>query len=76
MVVIVPGSIVWIAAFDEVPRHLFRVDVVHGDCVEGVALTTPETLCALLTAPGSPPNEGVLTRSAAALDLMLSGERR
>ena len=44
--------------------------------VEGVALTTPETLCALLTAPGSPPNEGVLTRSAAALDLMLSGERR
>ncbi len=44
--------------------------------VAGVALTTPETLCALLTAPGHPSNEGVLSRSAAALDLMLSGERR
>lgn len=42
---IVPGSIVWIAAFDEVPRHLFRVDVVHGDCVEGVALTGPLAGC-------------------------------
>lgn len=40
-----PGSVVWIADFDEVPRHLFRVDVVHEDCVEGVALTGPLAGC-------------------------------
>ncbi len=42
---IAPGSIVWIAAFDEVPRHLFRVDVVWEDCVGGVALTGPLAGC-------------------------------
>ncbi|MFO1522865.1 MAG: nuclease-related domain-containing protein [Kiritimatiellia bacterium] len=42
--------------------------------VEGVALTTPDSLCRLLTRPGEPLNEGVMLRSAAAIDLMLSGE--
>lgn len=37
----IPGAIVWIAAFDEVPRHLFRVEVVYDDCVGGIALTGP-----------------------------------
>lgn len=40
-----PGSIVWIAAFDEVPQHLFRVDAVYEDCVGGVALTGPLAGC-------------------------------
>lgn len=38
-----PGSIVVIAAFDDVPEHLFRVDEVYDDCVTGVALTGPLT---------------------------------
>ena len=36
-----PGSVVWVAAFDDVPQHLFRVDEVYEDCVGGVALTGP-----------------------------------
>jgi hypothetical protein len=41
----IPGTIVWIAAFDEVPRHLFRVDEVYPDSVGGVALTGPLAGC-------------------------------
>lgn len=59
MVVIVPGSIVWIAAFDEVPQHLFRVDVVHEDCVGGVALTGPLASCY-----GEPALESILGPAA------------
>lgn len=39
--VFLPGTIVWIAAFDDVPQHLFRVCEVFEDCVGGVALTGP-----------------------------------
>ncbi|WP_233145784.1 hypothetical protein [Phaeobacter sp. 22II1-1F12B] len=35
------GSVVVIAAFDDVPEHLFRVDTVYDDCVGGHALTGP-----------------------------------
>jgi len=35
------GDVVLIAAFDDVPEHLFRVDEVFEDCVTGVALTGP-----------------------------------
>jgi hypothetical protein len=35
------GTVVWVAAFDDVPEHLFRVDEVYEDCVGGVALTGP-----------------------------------
>lgn len=41
----IPGTIVWIAAFDEVPRHLFRVDAVYLDSIGGVALTGPLVGC-------------------------------
>jgi hypothetical protein len=36
-----PDDIVVIAAFDDVPEHLFRVVEVHEDCVTGTALTGP-----------------------------------
>ena len=36
-----PGDVVVIAAFDEVPEHLFQVDEVLEVCVTGVALTGP-----------------------------------
>ncbi len=36
-----PGDVVVIAAFDDVPEHLFQVDEVFEDCVTGVALTGP-----------------------------------
>lgn len=36
-----PGDVVVIGAFDEVPEHWFRVDEVYDDCVGGVALTGP-----------------------------------
>jgi hypothetical protein len=36
-----PGDVVLIAAFDEVPEHLFQVDEVLEDCVTGMALTGP-----------------------------------
>ena len=35
------GSIVVVAAFDEVPEHLFLVREVFEDFVAGVALTGP-----------------------------------
>jgi len=35
------GDVVLIAAFDDVPEHLFRVDEVFEDYVTGVALTGP-----------------------------------
>ena len=36
-----PGDTVVIAAFDDVPEHLFAVDEVHDDFVTGRALTGP-----------------------------------
>ncbi|OIQ65103.1 hypothetical protein GALL_533420 [mine drainage metagenome] len=36
-----PGDVVAIAAFDEVPEHLFTIEEVLDDCVTGVALTGP-----------------------------------
>ncbi len=39
--VIRPGDVVVIAAFDDVPEHLFRVEEVLEDCVTGFALTGP-----------------------------------
>ena len=36
-----PGDVLLIAAFDDVPEHLFQVDEVLEDCVTGVALTGP-----------------------------------
>ena len=36
-----PGDVVVIAAFDDVPEHLFQVDEVFEDCVTGIALTGP-----------------------------------
>lgn len=36
-----PGAIVVIAAFDEIPEHLFRIEEVHDDCVTGIALSGP-----------------------------------
>lgn len=35
------GDVVVLAAFDEVPEHLFQVEDVLGDCITGVALTGP-----------------------------------
>jgi hypothetical protein len=35
------GSIVVVAAFDEVPKHLFLVQEVFEDFVAGVVLTGP-----------------------------------
>lgn len=42
---IIPGDIVTIAAFDDVPEHQFEVEEVHEDCITGVALTGPLTGC-------------------------------
>ncbi|MCX7300158.1 MAG: hypothetical protein NTX73_07220 [Rhodobacterales bacterium] len=36
-----PGEVVVIAAFDDVPEHLFQIDSVEEDCVTGFALTGP-----------------------------------
>lgn len=35
------GMHVLIAAFDDVPEHVFEIHSVEGDCVTGVALTGP-----------------------------------
>ncbi len=35
------GDVVVIAAFDDVPQHLFRIDSVEEDCVTGIAVTGP-----------------------------------
>lgn len=32
-----PGDMMTIRAFDDIPKHLFRVDEVLEDCVTGVA---------------------------------------
>ena len=36
-----PGAIVMIAAFDDVPEHLFQIEEVLEDSVTGFALTGP-----------------------------------
>jgi hypothetical protein len=36
-----PGEVVVIAAFDDVPEHLFQIESVEDDCVTGFALTGP-----------------------------------
>ena len=36
-----PGVIVVIAAFDDIPEHLFQIDEVHEDRVTGIALSGP-----------------------------------
>ena len=41
MIVVQPGDVVVIGAFDDVPEHQFLVDEVLDDCVTGVALTGP-----------------------------------
>ena len=41
MIVVRPGDVVVIRAFDDVPEHHFKVDEVLDDCVTGVALTGP-----------------------------------
>ena len=41
MIVVQPGDVVVITAFDDVPEHQFRVDEVQDDYVTGVALTGP-----------------------------------
>ena len=38
---ITPGSIVLIAALDDIPEHSFLVDEVFEDCITGTALTGP-----------------------------------
>jgi hypothetical protein len=38
---LIPGCIVLIAVFDDVPEHSFRVEEVFEDCVTGIALTGP-----------------------------------
>ena len=50
------GSIVLIAAFDDVPEHQFEVQDVYDDCVTGMALTGPLAGCY-----GEPPLEMVLS---------------
>jgi hypothetical protein len=35
------GDVVLIAAFDDVPEHLFEVQEVFEDCITGIALTGP-----------------------------------
>ena len=35
------GTVVIIAAFDEVPDHQFVIHTVEVDCVTGIALTGP-----------------------------------
>lgn len=41
MIVVRPGDVVVIRAFDDVPEHHFKVDEVLDDCVTGMALTGP-----------------------------------
>ncbi|PTQ60737.1 hypothetical protein [Celeribacter persicus] len=41
MIDVHPDDIVIIAAFDDVPEHLFRVEEVYDDCITGQALTGP-----------------------------------
>ena len=36
-----PGSVVLIAAFDDIPEHQFQVEEVFDDLVTGIALTGP-----------------------------------
>lgn len=36
-----PGDVVVIAAFDEVPEHLFQIETVEENHVTGVAVTGP-----------------------------------
>jgi len=36
-----PGDVVVVAAFDEVPEHLFQIEEVLDDCVTGIAVTGP-----------------------------------
>ena len=36
-----PGSVVLIAAFDDIPEHQFQVDEVFDDLVTGTVLTGP-----------------------------------
>lgn len=36
-----PGDVVVIAALDDIPQHLFRIETVEEDCVTGFALTGP-----------------------------------
>ena len=36
-----PGDVVVVAAFDEVPEHLFQIEEVLDDCVTGTAVTGP-----------------------------------
>lgn len=43
--VIHPGDVVVIAAFDDVPEHLFEIEEVHEDCVTGIALSGPLSGC-------------------------------
>ena len=52
---VVPGCVVLIAAFDDVPEHSFQVETVFEDCVTGTALTGP-----LVGEYGEPPMELVL----------------
>ena len=49
------GSIVVIAAFDDVPEHQFEVHDVYEDCITGMAITGP-----LAGSYGEPPLEMVL----------------
>ena len=35
------GAVVRLAAFDDVPSHLFKVQTMEDDCVTGVALSGP-----------------------------------
>ena len=35
------GTVVIVAAFDEIPEHQFVIDTVEKDCVTGFALTGP-----------------------------------
>jgi hypothetical protein len=40
-----PGDVVIIAAFDDVPEHLFKIEEVYEDCVTGIALSGPLSGC-------------------------------
>lgn len=53
--VLAPGAIVVIAAFDDIPKHLFLIEQVFEDIVTGVALTGP-----LQGAYGEPDQEMIL----------------
>ena len=38
---IIPGCIVLIAGFDDIPEHSFLVEEVFEDCITGIAQTGP-----------------------------------